>query len=65
MEKNLILARQDFIDDIQTLINSSELPMFVIGDILEKIQKQVKNAERNQYLSAKQAYEESLKGGRC
>lgn len=61
MNKPLVLARQDFIDDIVSLINNSQLPMFAVYDVLNDVQKEVKIKAREQYEEAKDIYEKALK----
>lgn len=62
MQKPIVVARQDFVANIVKLINEagSELPMFVIDDVLDDVRKQVQAEAQKQYQSAKEAYEQQL-----
>lgn len=61
MQKPIVVARQEFIDNLVNLINSSQIPMFAVYDILDDVQKEVKVKAREQYEEAKDIYEKALK----
>lgn len=63
MQKPLVVARQDFVANIVKLINEAgtELPMFVIDDVLDDVRKQVQAEAQKQYQSAKEQWESSQK----
>lgn len=63
MQKPLVVARQEFLNDVVTLINKygqQGLPMFVVGDILVEVTKEVQTKAQEQYDSAKAQYEAAL-----
>lgn len=60
MQKPLLVARQDFFEELAALINNSNLPMFVITDILEKVLSEAKEIAQRQYEQQKAQYEEAL-----
>lgn len=63
MQKPLVVARQDFVASIVKLINEAgtEIPMFVIDDVLDDVRKQVQAEAQKQYQSAKEQWEASQK----
>lgn len=63
MQKPIVVARQDFLNDAVTLINKygqAGLPMFVMSDILVEVNKEVQSKSREQYEVAKTQYEKAL-----
>lgn len=60
MTKPLVVAREDFIDNLVNLINESHLPMFIIRDVLESIKKEVDESAGKEFMTAKEQYEKSL-----
>ena len=46
--KPITVARRDYMNTIIDVTNNSELPAFVVAEILEKILSQVKEAETQQ-----------------
>ena len=63
MQKPLVVARQEFLNDVVTLINKygqQGLPMFVVSDILTDVNKEVQTKAQEQYDSAKAQYEAAL-----
>lgn len=63
MQKPIVVARQDFLNDVVTLINKYGqigLPMFVMNDILVEVNKEVQSKSREQYEVAKAQYEKAL-----
>lgn len=59
--KPLVVARNDFVNDVVNLINETELPMFAIGDVLKEVLLQVKEQADAEYEAAKKQYEKELK----
>lgn len=59
--KPLVVARNDFVNDVVNLINEAELPMFAIGDVLKEVLLQVKEQADAEYEAAKKQYEKELK----
>ena len=64
MDKNIVkpvtLIRQEFVDTLVEEINNCQLPMFVIGPILQDLLDQVKVAAQKQYEADKAQYEAQL-----
>lgn len=63
MQKPLVVVRQEFLNDVVTLINKygqQGLPMFVVSDILTEVTKEVQIKAQEQYDSAKAQYEAAL-----
>lgn len=63
MQKPLVVARQEFLNDVVTLINKygqQGLPMFVVSDILTDVNKEVQTKAQEQYNNAKAQYEAAL-----
>lgn len=63
MQKPIVVARQEFLNDVVTLINKygqQGLPMFVVSDILTEVTKEVQIKAQEQYDSAKAQYEAAL-----
>lgn len=60
MEKPMLLARKEFIDNLANLINTSKLPAIILEPILEDMLSQTKTAINQQYLTEKEEYEKSI-----
>lgn len=60
MEKPMLIARKEFIDNLTNLINSSKLPAIILEPILEDMLNQTKTAINQQYLTEKEEYEKSI-----
>ena len=58
MEKPITIARQEFIDKLVSLINTSGLPAFVISGILEAMLQATREQERLQLEADKKKMEE-------
>lgn len=61
IQKPVTVARQDFIDGIVGLINTSGLPAFIITDILKDVQTEMVRQANDQYEKDRAAYEEAIK----
>lgn len=61
IQKPITVARQDFIDGIVALINTSGLPAFVIVDIIKDVQAEMVRQANDQYEKDRAAYEEATK----
>lgn len=59
-EKPLTLKREDFVQNLLSLCNDSELPLFVIESVLEKFIKEVHAASLKQFESDKSKYNQEL-----
>lgn len=55
-EKPLSVAREEFVDNLVGLINSSGLPMFVVLDVLKGAAEEVRGAAQKEYERDKKAY---------
>lgn len=60
MEKPITVAREDFVNDLVSLINNSQLPMFVVLDVLRSTTDEVREAAKRQYEVEKEKYKKSL-----
>lgn len=53
MEKNVIkpvtVSHQEFVDGLSKLINGSNLPYFIVSDVLRSFLNDLKKLERQQY----------------
>ena len=58
--KPMSLVRQEFIDKLVSDINSCNLPMFVVENILQDVLSSVRLAAQKQYEVDKAKYEEML-----
>lgn len=58
MDKPLTVARQEFMDNMITLINESRLPAFVIVDLFEQTLPALKEQASQQYLADLAKYKE-------
>jgi hypothetical protein len=54
--KPLLVARQDFIDELTNLITHSELPAFVIHDVLKDAELELRTVVAKQYMAEKESY---------
>lgn len=54
--KPLLVARQDFIDELTNLITHSELPAFVIHDVLKDAELELRTVVARQYMAEKESY---------
>lgn len=61
MEKPLTVAREEFVEDLINLVNKSNLPMFIILDVLKSAVSEVQDAAKIQYEKEKKLYEEAKK----
>ena len=59
MEKPLSVSREEFVDGLVNLVNNSNLPMFVVLDVLKGAVEEVKDAAARQYEQDRLAYEKS------
>ena len=59
--KPVSVARQEFIEKLIDLINSSQLPPFVLHPIMKDITNDLANSANQQYLAEKKQYEDALK----
>jgi len=59
-KKPITVARQEYIEAVASLTNHSGLPMFVMGDALREILRQVDDQAARQYSADKKTYEEAL-----
>ncbi len=60
IRKPLTVARQEFLENLANIINESELPAFIIGDILNNVLSEVRALAERQYNNDKENYEKSL-----
>lgn len=61
MNKPIMVSRQEFIENLVTLINQSNLPLIVIEPILQGVLSDVNKGIQQQYEKEKADYEEALK----
>ena len=62
MQKPIVVARQEFLEDSVTLVNKytqAGLPMFVVADILEELLKEVRTRAQEQYRTAKEQFDKA------
>lgn len=59
MNKPLTIARQEFTENIVEVINNSELPFFVVSDILKNALVEVDKMAQAQYQRDKDSWEKS------
>ena len=59
MQKPSTVLRQEFIDKLAELLNSSELPAFVLADILKNALNVTQELAEQQYRIDKTKWEES------
>ena len=63
IEKPITVVRQEFIEIITSVINNSNLPLFIVEPILRDIYLEVKTLSQKQYETDKEEYENKLKIG--
>lgn len=56
MQKPITVARQEFINNVQSVINESGLPAFLISDVLKVFLNQLNDLEEKQYHRDYQAW---------
>lgn len=61
MQKPIIVARQEFTENVVKTVNASGLPAFVMKGILEQVIKQLEILEERQEKEAADAWQEYLK----
>jgi hypothetical protein len=59
--KPVSVARQEFIEKLIDLINSSQLSAFVLYPIMKDVANDLANSANQQYLAEKKQYEDALK----
>lgn len=59
MEKPLTIKRAEFSQKLAQVINESELPAFVLSDILERVTDQLNKLANEQFMQDKQVYEQA------
>ena len=57
MQKPSTVLRQEFIDNLTTLINTSELPAFVLADLLKNAMSVMQELAEKQYLADRAKWE--------
>ena len=60
MNKPIIILREEFINKLAADIKESGLPAFIVRPIIEDILTQVREAERNEYRFASDAYNKTI-----
>lgn len=58
--KPITIVREEFVDNIANLINTSTLPFFVIEDVLKNFLKEVHIASQHQMEVDKQRYNQEI-----
>lgn len=58
MNKPITVLREEFVDGLAELINSSALPAFVLSEVMERTLNQLRALEAEQYKRDKAAWEE-------
>lgn len=61
MEKPTIIKLKEIEEEIINIINSSNVPPFVLKPTIEKIYRQLEILEQQEYETEKENYENSLK----
>lgn len=61
MEKPLVIARSEFVDNVCNLINESGLPAFVMREVLERITKTLIEMEQAELEATGKAWIEAQK----
>lgn len=59
-QKPITLLREDFIENIQNLCNSSGLPFFVISDVMKQLIPQIDDLTRRETERDRSIYKELL-----
>lgn len=60
MDKPLSVRRQEFIENLVNLINTSDLPPFVMEPIIGNVHASVRNLINEQYRREKELYDKFL-----
>lgn len=60
MNKPIIILREEFINKLAADIKESGLPAFIVRPIIEDILTQVREAERNEFQFASDAYSKAM-----
>ena len=60
MEKPLSVKREEFLQAVIKVVNESELPAFVVLEILKGVTAEVANVAQQQFEAERKAYYESL-----
>lgn len=58
--KPITMVREEFVDDMANLINTSTLPFFVIEDVLKNFLKEIHIASQHQIEVDKQRYNQEI-----
>ena len=58
--KPVTMIREDFIKNVINLCNNSELPFFIIEDILKNLLQEIHTASQRQLESDKKKYKQEL-----
>lgn len=61
MNKPILLAREEMIQSLTSVINQSGVPLSMVEPVLEKLLTEVRMAVQQQYIKEKEEYEKSLK----
>lgn len=60
IQKPIPLAKQEFLEGLVKLVNSSQLPMFVMEYIIKDVYLEVKDAAQKEYEKSKEYYENAV-----
>ena len=60
MNKPIIILREEFINKLAADIKESGLPAFIVRPIIDDILTQVREAERDEYRIASEAYSKAM-----
>lgn len=60
MNKPIIILREEFINKLAADIKESGLPAFIVRPIIDDILTQVREAERDEYRIASEAYSKAI-----
>lgn len=58
--KPMVLVKQEFFEQLVNIINSSNLPMFVVEYIMKDVYEATKSAAQREYESNKESYENAI-----
>lgn len=58
MDKPIMVARQEFIEKLVNLLNTSNLPVFVLHPIIKDVYLELEHAMLDRYQNERRAYEE-------
>ena len=64
MAKSIIVERSLFTEKLLEVINSAELPAFVIRGVIDEVRASVLQLEEAQYNAEMKAYQEGQKGAK-